>query len=34
MKFVDATNKKGEVTMTAEESRQAFKQWIEGDEMN
>ena len=31
MKFVDATNKKGEVTMTAEESRQAFKQWIEGD---
>ena len=27
----DATNKKGEVTMTAEESRQAFKQWIEGD---
>ena len=31
MEFVDATNKKGEVTMTAEESRQAFKQWIEDD---
>lgn len=32
MSFADAVNKKtGEVTMTAEESRQAFKQWIEGD---
>ena len=31
MEFVDATNKQGEVTMTAEESRQAFKQWIEDD---
>lgn len=32
MSFADAVNKKtGEVTMTAEESRQAFKQWIEDD---
>ena len=31
MKFVDAVDKKGNVTMTAAESRQAFQQWIEGD---
>ena len=31
MNFVDVTDKKGNVTMTAEENRQAFKQWIEND---
>lgn len=31
MNFVDITDKKGNVTMSAEQSRQAFKQWIEND---
>ena len=31
MNFVDITDKQGNVTMTAEESREAFKQWIEND---
>lgn len=31
MTFVDTKNKVGEVTMTAQESREAFKQWIEND---
>lgn len=31
MNFVGITDKKGNVTMSAEQSRQAFKQWIEND---
>lgn len=31
MTFVDVTDKSGNVTMSAEQSRQAFKQWIEND---
>lgn len=31
MNFVDITDKNGNVTMSAEQSRQAFKQWIEND---
>lgn len=31
MNFVDVTDKNGNVTMSAEANRQAFKQWIEND---
>lgn len=31
MTFVDVTDKSGNVTMSTEQSRQAFKQWIEND---
>lgn len=31
MTFVDVTDKSGNVTMSAEQSREAFKQWIEND---